>query len=205
MRVIIVAVVVLLCLAATATAYPKGRGGVAGAGKYPHVPPPPTEQQKKYLKRTNEKFMADKAKEPGVHSLPSGLLFEIIKKSNGQGKSPKADDDCEVLYTGMLKDGTVFISSTDRESPATVNPSNNVIKGWAEALQLMSEGDKWTLYVPHALAYRESGVPQPPKIPPFSAFVFEMELVNVKGPGGRTAVEAQTDLATKTGKKYEEL
>ena len=67
----------------------------------------------------------------------------------------------------------------------------------------MSEGDKWTVYIPSFLTYRESGIPQPPKIPPYSALIFELELV--KGPGGRTAAEAQTDLATKMGKKYEEL
>ena len=127
------------------------------------------------------------------------MLFQITKKGDGQGKSPKADDDCEVRYKGTFSDGTVFDSS---DAPLTFKPSQ-VIKGWTEALQLMAEGDKWTVYIPYELAYRESG--SPPKIPPYSALVFEMELVKVKGPGGRTAAEAQTDLATKTGKKYEEL
>ena len=156
----------------------------------------------KYYKRTGAKFLADKAKETGVHVLPSGMLFRITTKGDGQGKSPKADDDCDVHYKGTLKDGTVFDSSIERGAPATFKP-RQVIKGWTEALQLMSEGDKWTVYIPYELAYRESG--SPPRIPPYSALTFEMELVKVKGPGGRTAAEAQTDLATKTGKKYEEL
>ena len=35
----------------------------------------------------------------------------ITTKGDGQGKSPKADDDCDVHYKGTLKDGTVFDSS----------------------------------------------------------------------------------------------
>jgi FKBP-type peptidyl-prolyl cis-trans isomerase len=36
------------------------------------------------------------------------------------------------------------------------------------------EGDKWELYIPYDLAYGEHG--SPPKIPPFSPLVFEIEV-----------------------------
>ena len=42
-------------------------------------------------------------------------------------------------YHGTLIDGTVFDSSIERGQPATF-PVGGVIKGWTEALQLMSLG-----------------------------------------------------------------
>jgi len=58
---------------------------------------------------------------------------------------------------------------------------NQVIRGWTEAMQLMVEGDKWEMYIPHELAYGVSG--SPPKIPGESALVFQMEIVSVNGAG----------------------
>ena len=53
-----------------------------------------------------------------------------------------------------------------------------VIPGWVEALQLMKEGDKWQLYIPYNLAYGEHGAGE--QIPPYSALVFDVELLKVK-------------------------
>jgi len=153
-----------------------------------------------YYKRVGAKFLSDMEKKEGVHKLPSGMLFKIEKKGPGE-KSPKADSDCDVHYSGTLKDGTKFDSSYDRGSPATFKPTQ-VIKGWTEALQLMSEGDKWTVYIPYDIAYGASG--SPPKITPYTPLVFEMELIKVKG-SGKPGSEARAELEKKTGKKYDEL
>ena len=56
---------------------------------------------------TNEagtKFLAEKAKEPGVVSLPSGLMYKVLREGEG-GHHPTADSSCSCHYGGTLIDG----------------------------------------------------------------------------------------------------
>merc|ERR1719436_569946 len=124
-----------------------------------------------------KEFLEAKAKEEGVVTLPSGLLYKVLKK--GEGKyHPTADSPCDCHYAGTLIDGTEFDSSYKRGKPTTFAP-NQVIKGWTEAMQLMVEGDKWELYIPSDLAYGDRGAGG--KIPGGAALVFQMEIIKIKG------------------------
>ena len=123
-----------------------------------------------------QEFLKENAKKEGVKTLPDGLQYKVIKE--GEGKSPKATDTVSVHYRGTLIDGTEFDSSYKRNEP-TEFPVNRVIKGWTEALQLMKEGSKWTLYIPSNLAYGERGFPGSP-IGPNATLIFEIELLKVK-------------------------
>ena len=125
---------------------------------------------------TSKEFLEANANKEGVVTLPSGLQYKPITSGDGQGKSPKANDKVTVHYSGKLINGVEFDSSYRRNKPATFQ-TNQVIKGWTEALQLMHEGDKWELYIPPELAYGETGAGD--KIPPNSALVFEVELISV--------------------------
>merc|ERR1711979_108064 len=118
-----------------------------------------------------------KAKEEGVVSLPSGLLYKVLTKGDGDSH-PTADSDCDCHYQGTLIDGKEFDSSYKRGEPTTFAP-NQVIKGWTEAMQLMVEGDKWEMYIPSELAYGDRGAGG--KIPGGAALVFTMEIVKIKG------------------------
>ena len=126
------------------------------------------------IERAEKFLMENKAKE-GVKTLPSGLQYKVIK--DGDGKTPKLSDTVVTHYRGTLLDGKEFDSSYKRNEPAEF-PVSGVIKGWTEALQLMKEGSKWTLYVPAKLAYGERGYP--PVIGPNETLVFEIELLKVK-------------------------
>ena len=95
----------------------------------------------------------------------------------GNGRKPKATDTVRCHYEGMLVDGTMFDSSIQRGEPAEF-PLGGVIAGWTEGLQLMSEGAKYRFFIPYHLGYGERGAGQ--SIPPFSALIFDVELIEVK-------------------------
>ena len=119
-------------------------------------------------------FIEENKKRPGIVTLPSGLQYEVINE--GTGKKPKATDQVRCHYEGTLVDGTLFDSSIQRGEPAVFGV-NQVIPGWVEALQLMSEGAKWKLYIPSDLGYGARGAGE--MIPPHSTLVFEVELLEV--------------------------
>lgn len=125
-------------------------------------------------KTKGEEYLTANLSKEGVSATESGLQYEVIKP--GTGKKPGLTDTVVVHYHGTLVDGTVFDSSYERNTPTTFQV-NGVIKGWQEGLQLMSEGAKWKFHIPSELAYGEKGVG---RIPPGSALVFEVELLEVK-------------------------
>jgi FKBP-type peptidyl-prolyl cis-trans isomerase FklB len=62
-------------------------------------------------------FLAKKATEEGVVTLPSGLLYKEI--TAGTGKTPTVSSPCSCHYAGTLLDGTEFDSSYKRGAPLT--------------------------------------------------------------------------------------
>jgi FKBP-type peptidyl-prolyl cis-trans isomerase FklB len=119
-------------------------------------------------------FLAQNATKDGITVTASGLQYEVI--TQGTGAIPSATSTVKTHYHGTLIDGTVFDSSVSRGEPIDF-PVNGVIAGWTEALQLMPVGSKWRLFIPHNLAYGERGAGG--SIAPFSALVFEVELLDI--------------------------
>ena len=126
------------------------------------------------MKKDGETFLAANAKKEGVTVLPSGLQYKVLK--SGEVRKPGRTDKVKCHYEGTFPNGQKFDSSYDRDEPAVFGV-NQVIAGWTEALQLMSEGSAWELYIPYSLAYGEAGAPG--AIPPYSALVFKVELIEV--------------------------
>jgi FKBP-type peptidyl-prolyl cis-trans isomerase FklB len=133
-----------------------------------------SEKKSAKAKDLGKNFLENNKKNEGVIVTASGLQYKVL--TQGTGKMPTPNSNVTVHYTGKLIDGTVFDSSVQRGTPADFGVTQ-VIRGWTEALQLMKEGDKWILYIPYDLAYGERGAGG--SIPPYSALIFEVELIKV--------------------------
>ena len=116
----------------------------------------------------------NKAKE-GVIVTESGLQYKVIEAGNGV--TPTPEDIVTVHYAGRLVDGTEFDSSYKRGEPAQF-PAGRLIKGWTEALLLMSVGDKWELAIPADIAYGDAGAGG--VIPGGATLIFDIELLDTK-------------------------
>jgi len=133
-----------------------------------------------YNTRKCKDFLDQKSKEEGVTQTSSGLLYKVITKSPNT-KKPSSTDQVKVHYAGTLTDGVEFDSSYKRGEPATFGVTQ-VIKGWTEALQLMSEGDKFELYIKPELGYGSRGAGK--QIGPNACLVFTVELLGIVGAKG---------------------
>ena len=125
-------------------------------------------------KAAGVKFLAENAKKEGVKVTESGLQYKVIKA--GKGAIPEKTSTVKVHYTGTLIDGTKFDSSKDHGTEPATFRADQLIKGWTEALTMMPVGSKWEIYVPQELAY---GSANQGTIKPFSALIFELELVGI--------------------------
>lgn len=125
----------------------------------------------------NAAFLANIAKEPGVVTLPSGLMYKVVANPNPAAPQPTAEDTVTVNYEGKLVDGTVFDSSYKRNQPATF-PLGRVVEAWQIGIPLMHTGDTYMLYVPARLGYGERDMGE---IPPNSTLVFKVQLLGIAG------------------------
>lgn len=133
----------------------------------------------KNLEKSN-KFLEENAKRQGVKTTSTGLQYEILQEGKDSGH-PVATDNVMVNYKGTLTDGTVFDEQSSKE-PMEINLAH-VIPAWTEALQLMTRGSKFKLFVPPALGYGESGAKDyrgAELIPGNVVLIFEIELVDFK-------------------------
>jgi len=130
----------------------------------------------------SEAFLVENGALEAVVTTASGLQYEVL--TAGEGESPSAGSTVKTHYHGTLIDGTVFDSSVERGEPIEF-AVDQVIPGWTEALQLMTAGAKWRLYIPANLAYGEYS--PSPDIPPQSALIFEVELLSFSAPDAEPA------------------
>ena len=126
-------------------------------------------------KQAGMDYLEQNKTQEGVITLPSGLQYKII--TEGSGLKPVATDKVSTHYHGTTIDGVVFDSSVDRGEPISF-AVNGVIQGWTEALQLMTVGSKWKLFIPSNLAYGARGAG--PLIGPHATLIFEVELLAIE-------------------------
>ncbi|MGB3946349.1 MAG: FKBP-type peptidyl-prolyl cis-trans isomerase [Bacteroidia bacterium] len=125
--------------------------------------------------KKTEKALFDALKtQPGIGVLPSGVCYTILKA--GTGKRPQLNDSIQLHLKGFLPNNTLFEDTYPKNTPYKTSPSG-VIAGMQEVLQIMPVGSLWRIYIPSALAFGAKGVDG--LIPPYSALVYEVELLTV--------------------------
>ena len=107
----------------------------------------------------------------------SGLEYWDTKV--GTGPVAQSGQHVKVHYTGWLTNGKKFDSSVGTGKPFEfMLGAGQVIKGWDEGVAGMKVGGQRQLHIPPDLAYGPAGYP--PVIPPNSALIFDVQLVEVK-------------------------
>ncbi|XP_046881355.1 peptidyl-prolyl cis-trans isomerase FKBP5 [Hypomesus transpacificus] len=107
-------------------------------------------------------------------------VYKVIKRQGQDGDRPMIGDRVTVHYTGRLLNGKKFDSSLDRKEPFCFNLGRGqVIKAWDIALATMQRGEVCMLLCKQEYSYGSAG--SPPKIPPNSSLLFEVELLNFEG------------------------
>ena len=132
-------------------------------------------QKQEEYKQEQVDFLTENAKKDGVQVTESGLQYKILEDGTGP-KPAGASSSVTVHYAGTLISGQEFDSSYKRGEPATF-ALNQVIGGWTEGVQLMSEGATYEFYIPQELGYGARG--SHGSIPPFATLIFKVELVKV--------------------------
>jgi FKBP-type peptidyl-prolyl cis-trans isomerase FklB len=141
-------------------------------------------------KKLGLEFLAANKNKPGVVTTPSGLQYSVMQA--GTGPKPALTDMVRVHYHGTTIDGKVFDSSVQRGQPVEL-AVNGVIAGWTEALQLMSVGSKWKLFIPSNLGYGDQAAGP---IAPGSTLIFEVELLDIVKAKGADAPAPAADSTT---------
>ena len=121
-------------------------------------------------------FLEENAKKPGVVKMTNGMQYLVLTEGTGT-EHPTLKSKVKCHYHGTLIDGIIFDSSVQRGEPITF-PLNGVIKGWQDAVQLMTVGAKWRLFIPSELAYGERSAG--PFIGPGATLIFEVELLGIE-------------------------
>lgn len=126
------------------------------------------------IKKTNEEYVKEYAKDKGVKKLESGTLYKVLK----EGKGELATDSSQVYfhYEGKTIDGKVFDSNMGAD-PAIATPKQ-LVPGMGDALKHMPAGSKWEVCIPWDKGYGEQG--QGRKIKPYSTLIFTVEVDKIE-------------------------
>ena len=147
---------------------------------------------------TSWKIFKTYAKDPSKEGSPTDyILVKVIENGTGSG-CPLFTDTVRVHYRGQLLASTSYVDSSDSElglvfgtswssnefDKTSFVPSKlgvaNVVDGFSTALQHMHIGDRWKVYIPYQLAYKEEGNDA---IPGYSTVVYDMSLAAYYRPG----------------------
>jgi len=102
----------------------------------------------------------------------SGLVYRVLTRGTGTER-PGPMTVVDIHYNAWTTDGKLFDSSIRRGKPVTARV-DGVIAGLTEALQLMTAGDKFRLWIPRHLGFH-GGADKP-----LGTLVFDVELLSLQ-------------------------
>lgn len=114
------------------------------------------------------------------------IVAEILNKGEGT-VSPIFTDSVKIHYEGRLMPSTTYPQGYRFDSSWTGEYNLDIIRpykatcgtfidGFTTALQYMHEGDRWKVYIPYNLGYKESSQTG---IPAYSTLIFDITLQKV--------------------------
>jgi FKBP-type peptidyl-prolyl cis-trans isomerase FklB len=130
-------------------------------------------------------FLADGLNHEKEWSNEYYVYCQVIEEGNGT-THPLFNDSVVINYSGRLipsatyPDGYLF----DKSYSGELNPSFNVpatlklsetVTGFCTAIQNMTDGDIWKIYIPYMLGYGVNGTSG---IPAYSTLIFDINLVS---------------------------
>ena len=137
-------------------------------------------------------------KDAAIEGNPTDyILVKVLEEGTGSG-CPLFTDTVRVHYRGQLLASTSYVDKSDSELGLVFDSSwsgdvfnktisvpskfgvANVIDGFSTALQHMHIGDRWKVYMPYQLAYKDAGSG---KVPGYSVLVYDMALAAYYRPG----------------------
>lgn len=136
-----------------------------------------------------------------AQKTPSGLVSEVLGAGKG-AQRPGPQDYVTVQYTIWTADGRLFESTAAKDGPILL-PLDRVMKGLAEGVQLMVEGERRRLWIPAELGFPAG------KGLPSGRLVLEVELLATDPPPTQApadVAQAPADaLVTRSGLAYRVL
>jgi FKBP-type peptidyl-prolyl cis-trans isomerase len=169
-------------LGAAESYWQSGTGGQVGAADAVQTPAPEavaTPRPRQRMGAAAEAYLQDIARQDDVVSLPSGLLYRVLKTGKGNGLSPTGSDTVVLKYRTTLPDGRE-VGRSDKAAAFKVDELN---PAWQEALQHMQQGAQWELYTLPELASR--GGTRKRGMLGLQPLIYQLELVSIN-PAGDT-------------------
>jgi FKBP-type peptidyl-prolyl cis-trans isomerase len=119
----------------------------------------------------SEAFIERNSTRSGIQVLPSGVQVKV--EQQGEGEIPTMKDTVAYIYKGSYINGNMFESSRGETVEAAVG---SMMPGLAEVLTTYPVGTKCKVYLPWQRAYGEKGKKP---VPPYSALVYDIEIVKI--------------------------
>ena len=123
------------------------------------------------FRHPSEEFIARNRTRNGVMTLPCGVQVKIERL--GDGETATLGSTVGYIYKASYINGNTVESSRGEVVEAVVG---SLLPGLAEVVTTLPVGTKCKVYLPWQLAYGERGSN---KVPPYSALVYDIEIVKI--------------------------